>query len=120
MKKILSVFLIVVALLSVSAPAFAEEQHTCDHSAATVDSLHHCVMHAFDMGHIAKAGVPDSLLAKLDAAQAALDRGQPGAALNLLRAFINEVDAQAGKSIASDPAGHLVEHAQNVIAALAG
>lgn len=120
MKKILSVLVIAVALLTMAAPAFANEEHTCDHSAVTIDSLHHCVMHAFEMGHIAKAGVSDSLLARLDAAQAALDRGQPDVAINLLRAFINEVNAQAGKAIASDHAAHLVGHAQNVIAALAG
>lgn len=120
MKKIFSVLVIVVALLTMAAPAFANEEHTCDHGATTIESLHHCVMHAFDMGHIVKAGVSDSLLAKLDAAQAALDRGQPGAALDLLRAFINGVSAQAGKSIAADHAAHLVEHAQNVIAVLAG
>jgi len=120
MKKILSVVVIVVALLTMAAPAFANEEHTCDHSATTIESLHHCVMHAFDMGHIAKAGVSDSLLAKLDAAQAAMDRGQPGVAIRLLYAFINEVNAQAGKSIGADHAAHLVEHAQNVIAGLTG
>ena len=41
-------------------------------------------------------------------------------AVNLLRAFTNEVNAQAGKHIAADHAGHLVEHAQKVIAALGG
>ena len=86
----------------------------------TIESLHHCVMHAYDMGHITNKGVSASLLTKLDAAQAALDRGQSGVAANLLHAFINEVNAQAGKSIAAEHAGHLVDHAQNVIKALGG
>ena len=93
---------------------------TCDHTGTTIASLHHCVGHAYDMGHITNKGVANSLLAKLDAAQAALDRGQPGVAVNLLHAFINEVNAQAGKHIVADHAGHLVEHARNVITALGG
>jgi hypothetical protein len=72
------------------------------------------------MGHITNKGVANSLPVKLDAAQAALDRGQPGVAVNLLRAFTNEVNAQAGKHIVADHAVHLVEHVQMVITALGG
>ena len=39
---------------------------------------------------------------------------------NLLHAFINEVNAQAGKHIVADHAIHLVDHAGNVITALGG
>jgi hypothetical protein len=117
MKRLLPMMVIVAALLLLAAPAFAADDHTCDHSGTTIESLQHCVKHAYDMGHIAKIGVADSLLAKLDAAQ---DRGNTGAAINQLRAFINEVNAQAGKSIATEHAAHLMEHAQNVIAALGG
>jgi hypothetical protein len=120
MKRLLPIMLIVAALLLLAAPAFAADEHTCDHSGTTIESLQHCVNHAYDMGHITKKGVADSLLAKLDAGQAAQDRGNTGAAINQLRAFINEVNAQAGKSIATEHAAHLMEHAQNVIAALGG
>jgi hypothetical protein len=120
MKRLLPILSIVAMLLLLAAPAFAAEDHTCDHSGTTIESLHHCVMHAYDMGHIDNKGVANSLMAKLDAAQAALDRGQPGVAVNLLHAFVNEVNAQAGKHIAAEHAGHLVEHAQNVISALGG
>lgn len=120
MKRLLPVLIVVAALLLSAAPAFAADEHTCDHGAATIESLHHCVMHAYEMGHIANQGVADSLLAKLDAAQAAQARGNPDAAILLLRAFINEVNAQAGKFITAEHAGHLVDHAQNVINALGG
>ncbi len=60
----------------------------------------------------------NSLLAKLDAAQAAEDRGQTGTAINLLGAFIHEVQAQAGKHIEATHAEHMVMHAQMVIQAL--
>ncbi len=58
------------------------------------------------------------MLAKLHAAQAAEDRGQTATAVNLLGAFINEVQAQAGKYIAQPHAQHMIMHAQMVIQAL--
>jgi putative cell wall-binding protein len=118
MKRLLSVLVMFVALLLIAAPAFAAEDHICDHNATTVESLHHCVVHAYNMGHITNAGVRASLLAKLDAAQAAFDTGQTGVAIRQLNAFVNEIDAQADKAILAEHAGHLVEHAQGVIAAL--
>jgi hypothetical protein len=120
MKRLLPALGIVAALLLMAAPTFAAENHACDHNGTTIESLHHCVMHAYDMDHITNAGVANSLLAKLDAAQAAFDRSQPDVAVNQLRAFINEVNAQAGKHIVAEHAGHLAEHAQNVITALGG
>ena len=112
MKKLLFVLSIVGVLLLLAAPAFAADM-TCDHSDATIVALHDCVMH-----HVTNPGVAISLMAKLDAAQVALTRGQTDVAINLLNAFINEVNAQSGKHIATDHAGMLVEHANKVIAAL--
>ena len=120
MKKLLPILGILAVLLLTAAPASAADAMTCDHTGTTIASLHHCGMHAYDMGHITNKGVANSLRAKLDAAQAALDRGQPGVAINLLRAFTNEVNAQAGKHIVAEHAIHLVQHAQKVITALGG
>jgi len=80
--------------------------------------LEACVQHAADQGFIDNQGVTNSLFAKLGAAQAAFDRGQTGTAINLLNAFINEVQAQAGKHIDQMHAEHMVMHAQMVIRAL--
>jgi len=44
-------------------------------------------------------GLAKSLDAKLEAAKAAVDRGQPKTAKNDLRAFLNEVEAQKGKAL---------------------
>jgi hypothetical protein len=88
----------------------------------TVQSLRACVQHAADMGMIDSAGVAQSLLAKLDAAQAALDGGgahAEGTAVNLLEAFISAVRAQSGKHIDAAHAEHMVMHARMVIDALA-
>jgi hypothetical protein len=102
---------------SLPVPVFAGEQHECEHG-TTIESLQECVVHAADMGHIVNQGVVKSLLAMLDAAQAALDRGQTHVAVNILHAVIQEIEAQAGKHIDSDHAAHLVSHATHVIEAL--
>lgn len=119
--RVLSVF-VLVALLAVVAvgPAAAAEEHQCPHDANTIESLHHCVAHALEMGHITNDGVGNALLAKLDGAQAALDRGQTAVAVNKLNAFINQVQAQSGVHIDPMHAEHMVMHAQMVIATLTG
>jgi len=120
MKRLLPILSIAAMLLLIAAPTFAAGNHTCDHSGATIESLRHCVKHAYEMDYITNKGVSNSLLAKVDAAQAAQNRGDTNATINLLRAFANEVNAQAGKHIASEHAGHLLEHTANVVAALGG
>lgn len=121
MKKILFAILIASLCLVIAAPAFAQEGEMCPgHGGDTIASLKMCVDHAYAEGHITSAGIYRSLTAKLDAAQAALDRGNPRAAILVLKAFINEVQAQADKSIHAEHAAHLIEHTQHVIAALGG
>ena len=97
--------------------ARAQASDECVHQ-PTISSLTACVQHAAAEGFIDNQGVTNSLLAKLDAAQAAQDRGQAGTAINLLDAFIYEVQAQAGKHIEATHAEHMVMHAQMVIQAL--
>lgn len=113
----LRVLLLVVISLAFPTLAFASDEHGCVHE-STVQSLHHCVVHAAEAGHIDNPGVTKSLLAKLDAAQAALDRVQEDVAVNILQAFIQNVEAQAGKHIVAEHAEHLVMHATEVIIAL--
>ncbi|HMN31095.1 MAG TPA: hypothetical protein PKE45_23275 [Caldilineaceae bacterium] len=113
----LTLALILGSLLAVT-PVLASDGMTCPDHAATVASLRACVLHAAEMGHIDNRGVTNSLLAKLDAAQRALDRGQAAVAIATLQAFINEVEAQAGKHIDAEHAAHMVMHANEVITAL--
>ncbi len=114
--------LVVVTVLTLSGlaagPAFAETMTMCD--TPTIPALIDCVNHAYAMGYINDAGVAQSLLATLNAAQAAQLQGNTGTAINLLNAFINQVQAQSGVHIAPDHAAHMIMHAQNVIAALSG
>ncbi len=121
LRFVVLALLIFVALVGVGlltpGTARAQTNDDCVH-APTISSLRTCVLHAAGEGFIDNQGVTKGLLAKLDAAQAALDRGQTGAAINLLNAFIHEVQAQAGKHIQQEHAQDLVMHAQLVIQAL--
>ena len=119
--KLLMTFLTLAVLSLVAVqPALAHTGEDCTHDMATIESLHHCVQHALEQGHIDNPGIAKGLLAKVDAAQAAFDRGQAAVAMHTLQAFIQEVNAQAGKHIITEHAGHLVEHAQMVVKALGG
>jgi hypothetical protein len=67
-------------------------------------------------GDISKAGIAQSLLAKLNAAAAAQARGNCTAATNIWSAFIHEVQAQVGKAISQNAADILIADAQYLIA----
>lgn len=63
-------------------------------------------------------GTENSLLAKLNAARAALDAGDTEAAIGSLQAFINHVKAQRGKKIDPEEADDLIAAAEAIIDAL--
>ena len=68
-----------------------------------------------------RQGIENSLDAKLSAAQSALAAAQGGdsvTACNLMSAFINEVEAQAGVSITLEQASQLIAAATNIKAVL--
>jgi len=65
----------------------------------TLDSLKGTVARLCAEGYITKSGTCNDLSAKLDAALAAHNRGNDKAAVNMLSAFQNAVNAQMGKSI---------------------
>jgi hypothetical protein len=77
------------------------------HIAATVQSLETSVNRFYAEGKIRKVGVRDSLLSKLK-------KGK----INQLNAFINEVEAQTGKSIKPAAAALLIEDTLWLIAHL--
>lgn len=119
----LKLFLAIVVTASIAlgaagaAAAQPAQMDMCSHE-PTIGALSTCLQHAIDMRHITKDGVAQSLTSKLANAQAALDRGNSGAAVGLLNAFVLQVGAQSGKSIDAMHAEHLIEHATAVIAAL--
>ena len=69
------------------------------------------------------AELEGSLLAKINAAISALDRGNPNdakVAMNNLKALINQVEAQTGKKITPEVAEAIITAANQIIAALGG
>lgn len=104
-------FLIFSLVVKSPARAQASEARPLD---ATVQSPQICGQHATDQGFIDNQGVANSLLAKLWAAQNAVDRNQTDVASNQLEAFIEEVRAQAGIPIEQMRADHMISHAQVV------
>jgi len=66
---------------------------------ATIDSLICLVEKFYDMGYIDEEGVASGLLDKLYAAQKKMEAGKTKTAMNILKAFINQLEAQSGKHI---------------------
>ena len=121
MRLLFVTLTLIVLGLAAPVPARAQAMDDCPHgSTATIASLRTCVQHAADAGHIDNRGIARSLIAKLDAAQAAFDRNQTAVAVKELEAFVRELDAQTGKHIIDEHATHLRMHAQDVIVALGG
>jgi hypothetical protein len=69
----------------------------------------------YDEGKIDNKGIDNSLVKKLQGVLDALKRGQTTAAIDMLEAFVNEVQAQRGKHITIEAANLLIADAQWVI-----
>jgi hypothetical protein len=78
----------------------------------TPDTIIADVQSALTSGAITKAGVAKDLLDELNDAEAARNRGQCKTAANIYQEFINDVKAQAGKSIAVATANQLISEAE--------
>jgi hypothetical protein len=63
-------------------------------------------------------GTENSLLSKLDAALNCLDNGNDNAAINILNAFKNSVEAQREKKITAEQADYLIEAADDILATI--
>jgi len=60
-------------------------------------------------------GIENSLISKVENALKSIENGNVKAAINMLNAFINEVEAQSGKKISEEDADMLIQFAENVI-----
>ena len=63
-------------------------------------------------------GISNSLLAKLASASRSLDQWKEKPAKNKLNAFINEVEAQAGKKIPEEQAAELISMASRIVSSI--
>ena len=120
MKRWFWILMVMVLSLLAVSPALAHEEMGCAHDATTIASLRECVVHAREMGHIDSERLAQSLLKKLDKAQASLDRGKVDDAIDKLEDFVEKVEDQSGQHIDSMHAEHLIHHAHMVIMALEG
>lgn len=82
---------------------------------ATFSSANQDIELAFKVDWIKNAGLKNSLLQKLQNAEADQGRGDIKSAKNTLNAFINEVKAQTGKGIDSDASTMLEQDANYLI-----
>ncbi|MDX1375460.1 MAG: hypothetical protein R3357_07865 [Burkholderiales bacterium] len=64
-------------------------------------------------------GIENALMAKLEAAMAALAAGDTSGAVSAIGAFVNQVNAQAGKKITEQAAQELIARAEEIQALLA-
>jgi len=65
-------------------------------------------------------GIEQALLAKLDTAEKKIIQEQYTPARNTLNAFINQVNAQRGKTLTSAQANDLIATAQRIITSIPG
>jgi hypothetical protein len=107
--------LIVTATDKVGNQAVAEVTFKVD---ATIKSLKSTLARMYSAKWIAKASIKNSLEMKLIAADLLLKKGKTDLAIEVLRAFIGEVDAYTDKGIKPDAAKILITDAEWVIAAL--
>jgi 5'-nucleotidase/UDP-sugar diphosphatase len=88
---------------------------TINNPPVTIQAIIDAVNLYYEEGMVDNAGVYNSLLQKLDAAQAAWDKGKANLVSNVLHALINEVTAQSGRHIDPDAANALTMDVQSVI-----
>ena len=69
-------------------------------------------------GQLEDFGLGESLMAKVSAARAALERGNPAAARGALRAFVQELTAQRGSHVPTATADLLIAAANSVLSSL--
>jgi FIMAH domain len=82
----------------------------------TPESIKEDVNFFLAQGDIKNNGLANSLLAKLNSAANAIERGQGHTAINVYEAFINELNAQSGKGVDATAAAIMIADAQYLIA----
>ncbi|MEW6410459.1 MAG: hypothetical protein AB1488_10185 [Nitrospirota bacterium] len=82
---------------------------------ATIQSTRQDITLSYNVGWITNAGIVKSLIAKLDAAESAINRVQKKTTANQLNAFINEVKAQSTFHIKPECAEMLIKDAEYIL-----
>ena len=87
---------------------------------ATIDSLTPTVERLCNESHIAKHGICNAFLAKINAAKNSIGRGNTHAAINQLNALLHQLNAQEGKALSDDAFRILDQDVRYVIISLGG
>ena len=87
-------------------------------SEVSLDDLIAYIRQAFEEGKITNKGIANSLIAKLETAGKHLEKGKPKQAVNVLNAFLNELEAQYEKHIAGEVYDYLKENVTALITRL--
>ena len=82
---------------------------------ATSGSLKQDITLARKVGWIDNDGIMTSLLKKAEAIEASIQKDRKKTTENLIKAFINEVNAQAGKHISKEAVKMLTEDANYIM-----
>ena len=93
---------------------FYREQDTLD-----VNSIGAKINYSYDEYHSPKRSIWACLTSKLDNALLQIDK-ENDSTINILEAFINQVEALRGKKLTDEQVDKLIFLAQNIIAALRG
>lgn len=115
MTKTLTTTLGIAAFCAFAVGSVAAQDADCPRQDPTITALDMCVEHAYQAGHIDNGGIVVSLLNKLAAADRAVAADRMRVAINLLEAFVLEVQAQAGGHIAEPHATEMAGHALDVM-----
>jgi probable HAF family extracellular repeat protein len=84
--------------------------------AITTTGMRQAISQLLASGAIKNAGIANSLIAKLNAIEAARATGDCATAASIAQAFIHELQAQSGKGVAAAAASTLIADAQFLIA----
>ncbi len=104
--------LVALSMTVLLAPAYAQPICPMDDP---LGNLPTCITHHYEMGDIDNQGIYKSILTKANNAVALSEQGNTGAAINILNALINELEAQKGHHISSTAADMLIMHAETAI-----
>ncbi len=100
-----------------SVPITVEEVTAID-PISTINELITYIHTALNLGSIDNKGLANSLISKLETAKKQIEKEKPKEAVNALRAFLNELEAQHGKHIADEVYVYLKEKVKGLMVEL--
>jgi len=101
--------------ISLTADTTITATYTTTPPPLTIDTVIALVEEFYDQGEIDESEIVTSLTDKLYAAKPKIDAGKQKTAKNILKAFINHLEAQSGKHVSEAAASVLIAEAEKLI-----